>query len=145
MPSLEYFEIRDAIEDTTTNPSWALYARYQGDASSDASRKFLAYLLGGSPQPGGPPQEVVLAYQYEGPHTAQPHPSKLNWRCFKVGMLIADSSNPDPNLQVQKIPFAPTTNFDPPPPLSNADVNRQNCITTGIAGPKVRRLDEYES
>jgi hypothetical protein len=134
MTSADHDQTKDAILDTATSPSWALQGRYSTDVAADPDRKFLAYVLGGSPGPGGPPQEVVLAYQYEGPA-----PRPKGWRCFKVASFGGTSTS----TALTKIPFAPSPPFTPPPPLTAPQVARQNCVTSGIGGPKTVRAAPY--
>lgn len=144
MPSKNFYEILDAIEDTTTRPSWAIQGRYDGDDPADDPRKFLAYLLGGDKR-GGNGDEAVLGYQYDGPHTSQaPHPSPQNWRCLKVESFVEDEDIADPDLTVKRIPFDGV--FTPPNPLTNGEVDRQNCVLGGVPGcDRKRRTEPYYS
>jgi hypothetical protein len=136
--SVDYTRINDAINDTTTSPSWALQGTYAGDPSRAAPRKFLAYALGDGHTGPGTALEVVLAYQYEGYHTNS-DPAK-NWRCFQVDRFVGSAGS-----KLAKIPFAPASPITPPPHLTAAQLARQNCVARGIMGPILARVVDYHA
>ncbi len=125
-PSTPYDEIKAAIEDETTIPSWAIQAYY--DAETEF-RTFLAYVLGKSHAHPGQ-RKSVLAYQYGGPHTSTDDSKK--WRCFKV----------DSFSSLSRIPFVPTPGLTIPPPLTPEQLSRQNCVD--IPGGRIVRKVIYK-
>jgi len=133
MPTADFGRIKDAILDTTTSPSWALEGRHEVDEATDPPRRFLAYVVGGSPPPGAP-QEAVLAYQYEGPP-----PRPVGWRCFKVKSF--DTSGSGNGLV--KIPFNST--IAPPLPLNADQLDNQNCVKRPLSGQKEVRSAPYHT
>jgi len=141
--SPEYERIKEAIQDTTTTPSFAIHAKFKSDLPADKPRKMLAYVLGGD-QPGNAGNEAVLIFQYAGDHMS-PDP-KRNWRCFKVADL-RHPTNSGSAIKVEKIPLNlgagdPT----PPPPLTPPQVARQNCVLGGIGtGVKIVRSAPYHT
>jgi hypothetical protein len=110
-----------AVMDHKTTPSSptskAIEAKYPGPHPTTV-RKFLPYLLGYSPGPGGTDVPVVLCYQYVGPPPIEAPPSIKNWRCFKVDALTA----------VAITEFQPDPTFTPPAPLKFGKVKKQNGI-----------------
>jgi hypothetical protein len=146
MLSAEYQRILEAIRETSMAiPSWAIEARFKLDDPADDPRKFLAYVLGGD-EPGNGGDEVVLAFQYAGPHMSTSDPTR-NWRCFKVGDL-RHPTNPASAVKVEKIALVLGAGAPVPPPhLLPPQVARQNCVP-GRAGPgpdgrEVRSVDYH--
>jgi len=103
------------VMNTTSIPSKAIQAKYL-NANPTVVRKLLPVLLG--PEPDDSNEPVVLCYQYEGPAPVDPnHPSKKNWRCFKVKSLT----------EVAIIEFATNPKFKSPP-FTHKKVEKQNCV-----------------
>jgi hypothetical protein len=101
------------VMNSTTVPSKAIQAKYLL-VKPDVVRKFLPVLVG--PEPDGSNEPVVLCYQYE-PAADPSHPSKKNWRCFKVNSLD----------EVSIIVFNTTPKFNSPK-FTHKKVDRQNCV-----------------
>ncbi len=120
-----YDEIKNAIQDVTTSPSWAIQGFYNGETTK---REFLAYVLGKSHAHPGT-RDSVLGYQYDGPHTSTD--DSLKWRCFKV----------DSFTSLSKTPFAPPPTLLIPAPLTADQLNRQNCVD--IPGGRIVRSAAY--
>jgi hypothetical protein len=115
MPSAKYVKIREVIADTTSQPLFAIQAKYK----RGGVRFLWPHVLGTSPNSvSGNPDEVVLCYQFGGDSLAPldpNHPSLKNFRCFKLSDLTA----------VATTPFnEPWTPFQ----LKLKQVKRQNCV-----------------
>jgi len=126
-----YDEIKAAIEDETTIPSWAIQGYYDGETNP---RTFLAYVLGESHTKPGK-RLSVLGYQYAGPHTSTNDARK--WRCFKV-----DSFSSTPPTALKKIKLNPPAGLTIPPPLTSDELKRQNCVD--IPGGRIERKVIYK-
>jgi hypothetical protein len=94
-------------------PSKAIQAKYSL-VKPDQVRKLLPVLVG--PEPDGSNDPVVLCYQFD-PAVDTNHPSKKNWRCFKVNALT----------EVSPITFATNPKFNSPP-FTHKKVDRQSCV-----------------
>jgi hypothetical protein len=114
MSSAKYDKIKEVIADTTTQPPFAIQAKYKGGGLRD----LWPHVLGTSPNSvSGNPEEIVLCYQFGGysPVPLEPNPSRKNFRCFKLASLTS----------ITKIPFTETWD---PYQLKLKQVKRQNCV-----------------